>query len=124
LEADWLNAPDRRATNQPFAKKSQIALWLCLSTLCRIGELLQAEWRHVDLDKGVWFIPRENVKGHRGKKQEHYVFLSDFSKRQFADLKNMTGKSKWCFPSKNKKGEDFHVCLKSVSKQVTFPSNE
>jgi len=118
MEDGWLNAPDRRATSRPFAQKSQIALWLCLSTLCRIGELLMARWEHVDFDASVWFIPRENVKGRRGKKQEHYVFLSDFAKRQFNALQKITGRSEWCFPSKNKFGQETHVCLKSVSKQV------
>jgi len=118
LGEDWLNAPDRRVASRPFAKKSQIALWLCLSTLCRIGELLMTRWEHVDLDAGVWFIPRENVKGRRGKKQEHYVFLSDFAKRQFNDLQKITGQSEWCFPSKNQLGKEIHVCLKSISKQV------
>lgn len=118
MEEDWLNAPDRRATTRPLAKKSQIALWLCLGTLCRIGELLMARWEHIDLDEGVWFIPRENVKGRRGKKQEHYVFLSDFTRRQFEALKEITGESEWCFPSRNRKNEETHVCVKSVSKQV------
>lgn len=118
MEDDWLNAPDRRATSRPFSPRYQIALWLCLGTLCRIGELLMARWEHVDLEGGVWFIPRENVKGRRGKKQEHYVFLSDFSRRQFEALKRITGESEWCFPSKNKKDQETHVCPKSVSKQV------
>lgn len=117
-EEAWLNAPDRRAAPRPVAKTTQIALWLCLGTLCRIGELLMTRWEHVNLEEGVWFIPRENVKGTRGKKQEHYVFLSDFTRRQFEALKKITGESEWCFPSKNRKGEETHVCLKSVSKQV------
>jgi integrase len=58
------------------------------------------------------------VKGRRGKKQEHYVFLSDFAKRQFQALKQITGESEWLFPAKNKKGEETHVCPKSISKGV------
>lgn len=118
MEDEWLNSPDRRAASRPFAEKSQIALWLCLGMICRIGELLMARWEHVDLDQGVWFIPRENVKGRRGKKQEHFVFLSNFTRRQFEALKKITGESEWCFPSRNRKDEETHVCLKSVSKQV------
>lgn len=118
MEDSWHSAPDRRATARPVIKTTQIALWLCLSTLCRIGELLMTRWEHVNLETGVWFIPRENVKGRRGKKQEHYIFLSDFAIAQFRKLKALTGDSEWCFPSKNRKGEESHVCLKSVSKQV------
>lgn len=119
MEADYLAAEDKRATTRPLSKKTQLALWICLGTACRIGELLQARWEHVDFDKGVWFIPRENVKGGRGKKQEHYVFLSRFAHRHFEALKEMTGQSEWLFPSKNQRtGEETHVDLKSVSKQV------
>lgn len=118
MEDGWLDAPNRRAAARALPRKTQLALWICLGTLCRIGELLIARWEHVDMERGTWFIPRENVKGGRGKKQEHYVFLSDFAKSQFQALKEITGDSEWCFPSKNRKGEESHVCPKSVSKQV------
>lgn len=68
---------------RPLRRQTQIALWLCLGTLCRIGELLMAKPEHVDLDKGTWFIPRSNVKGRRQQKQEHTVFLSPESPRVF-----------------------------------------
>jgi len=118
MDTDYANADDRRKATRPIDPRTRIALWLCLGTLCRIGELLMARWEHVNLDEGVWYIPRENVKGRRGKKQEHFVFISDFTKRQFEKLKELTGESEWCFPAKNRKGETTHVCLKSVSKQV------
>jgi len=118
MEDDWLNAPDRRTAARPFPRKSQLALWICLGTICRIGELLMARWEHVNLETGVWFIPRENVKGRRDKKQEHYVFMSDFTRRQFEALKEITGESEWLFPARSKKGEDMHVCPKSISKGV------
>lgn len=103
---------------RPLKRQTQIALWLCLGTLCRIGELLMAKPEHVDLDKGTWFIPRSNVKGRRQQKQEHTVFLSPFTKRLFQELKNLAGDAEWLFPARNKTGQDTHVCLKSVSRQV------
>ncbi|MGY2680713.1 hypothetical protein ACVWVZ_000047 [Pseudomonas tolaasii] len=30
---------------RPLKKETQLALWISLGTLCRIGELLQAEWK-------------------------------------------------------------------------------
>jgi integrase len=42
----------------------------------RIGELLQAECKNVDLENHTRFIPSENFKGTRRKKQDHHVFLS------------------------------------------------
>ncbi|WP_345797145.1 tyrosine-type recombinase/integrase [Castellaniella sp. MT123] len=118
MDASYADAPDRRAAVHPVDTKTRIALWLCLSTVCRIGELLRSRWEHVDLDAGTWFIPLENVKGHRGKKNPQTVYLSDFALRQFKALHEITGDSAWCFPARNQRAGDAHVCLRSVSKQV------
>lgn len=74
-----------------------------------------AEWKHVDLEAGTWFIPKENVKGRRGKRQDQLVHLSAFALRQFVALHELTGDTAWCFPARNVEG---HVCLSSVSKQI------
>lgn len=116
MQADYDTAPNKRSTTRPLQQESQLALWISLGTTCRIGELLMAEWKHVDLKKGEWFIPRENVKGRIGKKQDQLVFLSDFALRQFKALHVLTGDTRWCFPARHVK--DSHVCVKSVSKQV------
>lgn len=119
MEADYESAANKRSTVRPLKRTSQLALWISLSTTCRIGELLMAEWKHVDLHRGEWFIPKENVKGARGKKQDHRIFLSDFTRRQFESLREIaTEDSKWCFPARNKTVGDDHVCVKSVSKQI------
>ncbi|WP_322051503.1 tyrosine-type recombinase/integrase [Paraburkholderia bannensis] len=98
--------------------KTELALWICLSTLCRIGELLIAERKHVDLEKGTWLIPRANVKGSRENRREHLVFLSDFARQKFAELLELSSYSTWLFPARNKLKGDAHVCTKSVSKQI------
>ena len=123
MEVDYEGAANKRSTVRPLKRTSQLALWISLSTTCRVGELLMAEWKHVDLERGEWFIPKENVKGARGKKQDHRIFLSDFTIRQFEFLRGMTsgignGNGKWCFPARNETVGDAHVCVKSVSKQV------
>lgn len=100
---------------RPLKQETQLAIWICLGTLCRIGELLMAEWKHVDLRAGTWFIPKENVKGRRGKRQDQLVHLSTFALRQFKALHELAGDTAWCFPARNVEG---HVCLSSVSKQI------
>jgi integrase len=118
MEADYANAPDRRKAVRPVARETQLALWLCLATCCRIGELLSAEWEHVDLEKGEWIIPRSNYKRVRGDKRPDFlVCLSPFAIRHFKALRDLTDDSRWCFPARHKK-DDEHVCLKSISKQV------
>lgn len=74
-----------------------------------------ARWEHINFKEKVWFIPRENVKSTRGKKQDHYVFLSDFSLVYFQKLKKVTGGSEWCFPSKD---NTTNIDIKSVSKRI------
>jgi integrase len=100
---------------RPLKKETQLALWISLGTLCRIGELMQGEWKNVDLERQTWFLPSENVKGARGKKQDHHVFLSPFALHIFQELKTLTGDSQWCFPNKQ---DDGHVVVKVASKQV------
>ncbi len=87
------------------------AIWIMLSTCCRVGELSQAQWDDVDLEHGEWFIPAGNSKNAK----DHTVFLSDFAKRQFQQLQSLTSDSAWCLPSRDGKR---HICLKSITKQI------
>ncbi|OLU27358.1 integrase [Pseudomonas sp. PA15(2017)] len=117
LEHDYdaLPAGQKYSGIRPVNPRVQCAVWICLSSLCRIGELLKSEWRHVDLEKGTWFIPAEATKGHKGKRQDHHVFLSSFALTQFKRLKEETGHTPFCFPSKD---ESSHVDTKTVSKLI------
>lgn len=117
LEHDYdaLPAGQKYSGIRPVNPRVQCAAWICLSTLCRIGELLKSEWRNVDLEKGTWFIPAEATKGHKGKRQDHHVFLSPFALNQFNRLKDETGHTPLCFPSKD---ESSHVDTKTVSKLI------
>lgn len=118
MERTYAQAPvgGKYDVARPLKKESQLAIWICLSTLCRIGELLMAKWEDVDLKSGLWRIPIENVKGARGKKQGQLVALSRFSLMQFKALNELTGDTTFCFPSRN--NDTKHVCIKSVSKQI------
>lgn len=112
LKEQYTNAENRRTACHPISDMTEISFWLMLSTLCRVGELSMARWEHVDLTKGEWFIPRDNVKGRTG---DFTVFLSDFAQAQFVRLYEISGSSEWCFPASHKSG---HICVKSISKQV------
>jgi len=85
--------------------RMRFAIPICLSTLCRIGELVQAKWEHIDWQAGTWHIPAGNTKGKRGSRQAQLVFLSPFALRQFRGLQADTGSSTYCFP--NRKGTGF-----------------
>jgi integrase len=108
-------APQKYGVERPLKREVQIAMWICLSTMCRIGELLMTEWKHVNFDDRTWFIPKANTKGARGKKNDQLVYLSDFSLKFFKELFELTSDSQWAFPARYKDG---HVCVKSASKQI------
>lgn len=112
MQTEFDDAPNKRIVARPIEMTTQCAMWIMLSTMCRVGEMSMARWEHVDLEAGTWLIPKDNVKGNLEKLD---VFLSRFTLHQFRKLYNLTGKSAWCFPATNKEG---HVCVKSLSKQV------
>lgn len=90
---------------------TECALWIMLSTCCRVSEICKAEWVHVDLEAGSWRIPPENSKN--GKL--HTIYLSEFAISQFEILISLKNSNKWIFP--NTKNTN-HVCEKSMTKQV------
>lgn len=108
-------APKKYGVERPLKREVQIAMWLCLGTVCRIGELLMTEWKHVDFENRTWFIPEANVKGEDSEKRDQLVYLSDFTYGQFKELHSLSGHTKWAFPAQNNEG---HVCVKSASKQI------
>lgn len=103
-------------TARPLKKEARLAMWLCLSTACRIGELLMTRWEHVNFETGEWFVPADNTKTG----VDWRVYLSDFALRQFQTLHALTGDTHYCFPARAAKGEEpaLHVCVKSMSKQI------
>jgi integrase len=111
-EDEYASAPNRRIIPQPLEKKTQCAIWIMLSTLCRVGEMTMARWEHVDFSKGEWFIPKENVKGSVA---HLLVYLSPFSRNQFRTLHAVTGHSDWCFPNRP---DETHMDLKAITKQI------
>lgn len=112
MQSVYDNSPDKRYGAQPIEATTRHAIWIMLSTMCRVGETSMARWEHVDLHSGKWFIPKENVKD---KIASLDVFLSPFSLDQFRRLKMVTGNTPWCFPARNNEG---HVDSKSITKQI------
>lgn len=90
---------------------TEIAIWIMLSTCCRVGELSQACWEDVNLEKATWLIPASNSKNAR----DHTIFLSEFAKKYFAKLRSITGKTNWCLPSRKK---DRAIYPESIAKQI------
>jgi integrase len=111
----YSTAENKRTAERPLEQTTELAIWIMLSTICRVGELSMARWEHVDFDNSAWFIPRQNTKGSVGNQSDLMVYLSKFAADQFRLLHKVTGHSEWCFPASNTDG---HVCVKSMSKQI------
>lgn len=115
-EYDLVPPGQKYSVKRPFPIPFQCAIWICLSTLCRIGELLKAKWEDIDLVDGTWFIPAENTKGKKGKRKSLTISLSDFALAQFQLLHSETGHTDFCFPSRNDPSKA--VDEKSISRIV------
>ncbi|WP_429886196.1 tyrosine-type recombinase/integrase [Geoalkalibacter halelectricus] len=76
-----------------FVVKS--ALQLAPLVFVRPGELRQAQWAELDLDRAEWNIPAERMK----IKKAHGVPLSGQAVAILRELKALTGRSRYLFPS-------------------------
>lgn len=90
------------------------ALELAILTATRTSEIINAQWDEFDLDNGVWTIPAARMKADR----EHRVPLSDRALTVLIDLSN---KSKWLFPSRNKKPLSTNAMLTLLKNRMDKP---
>lgn len=72
-----------------------IALRLSPHLFVRPGELRQAEWAEIDVDKAVWSLPAEKMKMRR----PHRVPLSPEVLAMLEELRPLTGDGRFLFPS-------------------------
>lgn len=99
-----------------FMPLTECAIWIMLSTCCRVGELSKAQWKHIDFQNKTFVIPSENSKN--GK--THTIFLSDFALQRFELLAKTRQSDEWLFLNRTKTS---HVCDKSLSKQIDGRQN-
>jgi len=111
LSEDEIKLLAKQMDNSGLLPTAKAAIWICLSTCCRIGELSKAKWEHVDFEKKMWTIPPENAKN--GIALE--VSLSDFTLKQFETIKAFNHGTSWLYPNR---GKDGHVCTKTITKQI------
>lgn len=108
---------------------TEAAVWIALSTCCRIGELLSARWADLDLPGRVWKIP-ETKNG-----RPHTVYLSNFAAARFEEIRDATNEKRakdekagksvktlaWVFPNRKESGA---VSSKTVTKQLADRQRE
>jgi integrase len=79
-------------------KQTRLALQLLAQTFVRTNELIGAEWVEFDLNNASWIIPAGRMK----MKVEHVVPLSRQALAMLADLKKISGGSRFVFPGRNR----------------------
>jgi len=89
----------------------RVAVWIMLSTLCRVGELSKAKWTDLDLEARQWRIPPEVAKNG----SEHVIILSDFAVEQFRILRAAQTSMEWLYPCRD--GSSY-LDEKTITKQV------
>ncbi|MBN7769840.1 MULTISPECIES: tyrosine-type recombinase/integrase [Marinobacter] len=72
-----------------------IAMKMTLFTASRPGMVVKAEWTHVNLDLALWVVPEGNMKN----RTQHIVPLPVQLVALLKKLKEMTGRSRYLFPS-------------------------
>ncbi|VVO46180.1 Prophage integrase IntA [Pseudomonas fluorescens] len=89
LSDDEIRLLAQKAPKAGLLVTTEAAIWIALSSYCRIGELLNSRWEHIDFEQKTWLIPSENSKN--GK--PHVVSLSGFAMTQFKRVQQINGKS-------------------------------
>ncbi len=74
---------------------TKCAMQLAPLVFLRPGELRNAEWVEIDLDKGEWNIPAEKMK----MRQPHLVPLASQAVAILREVRALTGQGRYVFPS-------------------------
>ncbi len=111
LSESEIRALARQLPDANLLKSTECAVWIALSTMCRIGELSKAKLSDVDLELKTWTIPAANSKNGKA----HTIYLSEFALEQFTILISYSSNNVWLFA--NRDGSS-HVCDKSITKQL------
>jgi len=106
-----IRALARQLPDANLLKSTECAIWIALSTMCRIGELSKAKFSEIDFELKTWTIPEANSKNGKA----HTIYLSDFALAQFKLLKLIAKSETWIFPNRDNSS---HVCEKSISIQI------
>lgn len=100
----------KKLPSSGLSVQAQAAIWIMLSTCCRVGEITRARWPDISFHEGVWRIPAEVAKNGR----EHSIHLSHFATVQFQRIQSLGTSRVWLFPTS---GGDGHVSTKTLQKQ-------
>jgi len=100
---------------------TKCALKLSPYAMLRPGELRQAEWSEIDLEKKLWKIPAHKMKMRR----PHIVPLSDQAIAIFKEVRPVTGQEKYVFPSMRSKDRPMSEnTIRAALRRMDFTKDE
>lgn len=89
--------------NETGYKSTQMALKILPHVFLRNRTFRLTEWQHIDFDKGTWFIPANNLKLPKDKKEDSEYDMTIMMSRQVIEMLReqyqYTSADKYCFPS-------------------------
>lgn len=91
------------------------SLKLAALTFVRPGELCQGEWVEIEWDAAIWRVPGVKMK----MKRAHIVPLSMQAMDELRELRAITGRGRWLFPSrwdkaKHEQGRVLNAAIKRM----------
>lgn len=94
-----------QANPDQFTRDNYLAIAILLCTGVRKGELIAAEWSELDLDGGLWTIPK-----HRSKNGDQITIpLVESVGAWFTELKYRSANSEFVFPRRRSSKRHGHV---------------
>ncbi|WP_340123844.1 tyrosine-type recombinase/integrase [Methylobacter svalbardensis] len=112
-----IRALARQLPDANLLKSTECAVWIALSTMCRIGELSKAKFSEINFELNTWTIPAANSKNGKA----HTIYLSDFALQQFKTLTHVASNDTWIFPNRDNSN---NVCEKSITIQIRGRQSE
>ncbi len=100
----------------------QSALKLSALVFVRPGELRQAEWSEIDLDKGEWNIPASRMKGwtRKGITTPHLVPLAPQAVAILQELRPLTGKGAHVFAGRDPKKPMSNAAVNAALRRMGY----
>jgi len=94
-----------------IGRQNELMVRILLATATRIGELVRAEWKHVDFERSTWTIPPENSK----TKREFVIPLLPAVAALFAELHGLAFGSRYVLPIRSPRGEKTDQPMEATS---------
>ena len=100
----------------------QSALKLSALVFVRPGELRQAEWSEIDLDKGEWNIPASRMKGwtRKGITTPHLVPLAPQAVAILRELQPLTGRGAHVFAGRDPKKPMSNAAVNAALRRMGY----